>query len=158
MKLLTFRKRGGKITRVGTMSAGGEEVDLTSAYASYLFDRGDPHPVQFANAYIPTDMIGFILGGETSLKAAGIALAHAEAKKQEGNPLNDIKKDGSKGLTLYDSNSNPRAGLRLLEDGSTGLLFLDVNGNTRAGLNLLKDGSPSLSFLDDKGNPVWSAP
>jgi len=87
MKLLTFRKRGGKITRVGTMSAEGEVVDLTSAYASYLFDRRDPHPVQFANAYIPPDMIGFILGGESSLKAAGTALAHAEAKRQKGNPL-----------------------------------------------------------------------
>jgi 2-keto-4-pentenoate hydratase/2-oxohepta-3-ene-1,7-dioic acid hydratase in catechol pathway len=32
-------------------------------------------------------MIGFIHGGEISLKAAGTALAHAEAKKQKGNPL-----------------------------------------------------------------------
>jgi acylpyruvate hydrolase len=87
MRLLTFRKRGERITKVGAMSAGGEVVDLNAAYASYLFEKGDPHPQQFANAYIPTDMIEFIFGGKTSLKAAGIGIAYAEEKKRTGEPL-----------------------------------------------------------------------
>jgi hypothetical protein len=61
MKLLTFRKRGERITMVGAMSAGGEVVNLTAAYASSLCEKGNPHPLQFADAYIPMDMIEFRL-------------------------------------------------------------------------------------------------
>ena len=74
MKLLTFRKRGERITRVGTLSSGREIVDLNTAYASYLLEKGEPQPTRIADAYIPTDMIEFILGGKASSKAAEAAL------------------------------------------------------------------------------------
>ncbi len=87
MKLLTFRKRGEKTTRTGGVSAHGEIVDLTSAYASYLYERGETNPIPFANAYIPMDMIEFIKGGQTSLKAAETAIAYTAEKRDKGSPL-----------------------------------------------------------------------
>ncbi len=50
MKLLSFRKRGERTIRVGGLNWQGGIVDLTSAYASCLFERGEPNPIQFANA------------------------------------------------------------------------------------------------------------
>jgi len=87
MKLLTFRKRGERIARVGTLSSGREIVDLNAAYASYLLEKGEPEPTRTADAHIPTDMTEFILGGKASSKAAEAALVHVEEKKYEGGPL-----------------------------------------------------------------------
>lgn len=87
MKLLTFRRHGERTTRIGGVSGGGDVVDLTSAYASYLFERRDPNPIQFAHAYIPMDMVEFINGGQTSLKAAETAIQYIEKKKGKKSPL-----------------------------------------------------------------------
>lgn len=66
MKLLTFRKRGERTIRIGGLSVRGGIVDLTSAYASYLFKRKEPNPIPFANAYIPMDTIEFLKGSWVS--------------------------------------------------------------------------------------------
>lgn len=78
MKLLSFRKHGERTIRIGGLSVRGGIVDLTSAYASYLLKRGEPNPIPFAHASIPLDMIEFIKGSQTSLKAAEIAIAYVE--------------------------------------------------------------------------------
>jgi len=59
-------------------------VDLNATYASYLYEKGEPNPIQFAHAYIPMDMIEFINGDQTSLKAAETAIAYVEGKKDKG--------------------------------------------------------------------------
>ena len=86
MKLLTFRKNGERTVRVGGMSEAGDVVDLTSSYAAYLYERDEPKPIQLAHAFIPSNMIEFINGRLTSLKAAQTAIAYAEEKSQKAIP------------------------------------------------------------------------
>jgi acylpyruvate hydrolase len=90
MKLLTFRRRGERTTRIGGMSVRGQVVDLNSAYASYLFERGKPNATNFASAYIPTNMVEFIEGGEASLEAAKTAIAYV-GDRSEAVGLNSEK-------------------------------------------------------------------
>jgi acylpyruvate hydrolase len=93
MKLLTFRKHGENIARVGCLNAKGRIVDLALAYASFLREMGKPNPLQLAHESIPVDMIDFINGGEASLKAAEAALAYVEAEENRRNLLKiDSKK------------------------------------------------------------------
>ena len=66
MELLSFRKRGERTIRIGGLSVRGGIVDLTSAYASYLLERGEPNPIPFAHASIPLDMIEFLKGSWVS--------------------------------------------------------------------------------------------
>jgi hypothetical protein len=84
MKLLTFRRRGENIPRIGALNRQGEIVDLHAAYASYLHERGESHPTQRATSQIPMEMIEFIQGDRASLKAAEIAITYAEARKKKG--------------------------------------------------------------------------
>jgi acylpyruvate hydrolase len=87
MKLLTFRRRGELTARVGAMSGRGEVIDLTSAYASYLHEKGEPDPIGSAQASIPMDMVEFIRGGQASLRSAATAITYAEEKGAKGTPL-----------------------------------------------------------------------
>lgn len=80
MKLLTFKRRGERRARVGGVTASGGVVDLNSAYASYLFEKGKPHPDSFARALVPEEMIEFIEGGQTSIEAAETAMAYVDGK------------------------------------------------------------------------------
>ncbi len=86
MKLLTFRKRGARVARVGALSGRGEVIDLAAAYASYLHEKEEPHAIELAQALIPTDMAEFIGGGLASLRPASDALAYAERRRGEGAP------------------------------------------------------------------------
>jgi acylpyruvate hydrolase len=86
MKLLTFRKHGERSARIGGVSKKEKIVELASAYASYLFEQGEPNPTLLAEAYIPMDMIEFIEGGQASFKAAQAALEYVEDKKHQGDP------------------------------------------------------------------------
>jgi len=87
MKLLTFRKRGQRTVRLGAVGAGGNMVDLAAAYASCLYEKGEPSPVQLSHAYLPWDMVELIGGGAASRTAAQTALAYAEGKSQKGDAL-----------------------------------------------------------------------
>jgi acylpyruvate hydrolase len=86
MKLLTFRKRGALMARVGALNVRGEVVDLTAAYASYLHEKGASNPVGLAQTLIPADMVEFIGGGQASLESASAAIAHVEERRGNGTP------------------------------------------------------------------------
>ena len=75
MKLVTFRVHTEE--RVGAL-AGDVVVDLNSAYAVKLKEGGVSSPRRRADALIPGCMIGFLEGGDESMKAAEEALAYAE--------------------------------------------------------------------------------
>jgi len=75
MKLVTFRVHTED--RVGALK-GDQVVDLNSAYALKLREDGASSPRRRADALIPGCMIGFLEGGDESMRAAGEALAYAE--------------------------------------------------------------------------------
>lgn len=87
MRLLTFRKRGALMAKVGAMSIRGEVIDLTAAYASYLHEKGESNPMGLAQTLIPTDMVEFIGGGQASLESASAAITHVEEKRGKGTPV-----------------------------------------------------------------------
>ncbi len=86
MKLLTFRRRGARVARVGALNDRGEVVDLAAAYASYLQERGELKAMELAQTLIPTGMAEFIGGGQASLKFASDAVAYAGKTMGEGTP------------------------------------------------------------------------
>ena len=69
---------------------GDKVVDLNSAYALKLKEKGALNPRRKADALIPNCMIGFLEGGEESKKAAEEALAYAE-KNPEAVGLDEEK-------------------------------------------------------------------
>jgi hypothetical protein len=66
MKLLTFRKRGALLIRVGALSISGEVIDLTAAYTPHLHKKSESNSTGLAQTLIPVDM-EFIGGGRASL-------------------------------------------------------------------------------------------
>ncbi len=86
MKLLTFRRRGARVARVGALNDRGEVVDLAAAYASYLHEKGEPKAIPLAQALIPTDMAEFIGGGQASLRSASDAVAYVGKGMGKGTP------------------------------------------------------------------------
>lgn len=84
MKLATYFDQGQE--RIGTVESTGRLVDLHRAYASYLREvESSPSAEQLASAVLGRDMVEFLKRGETALKAARKALAHAE-----NNPGNEF--------------------------------------------------------------------
>ncbi|MCW4048903.1 MAG: fumarylacetoacetate hydrolase family protein [Candidatus Bathyarchaeota archaeon] len=75
MKLVTFKVHTE--SRVGALM-GDKVVDLNSAYALIHKEKGKGVAKRHADALIPGCMIGFLEGGEESMKAAREALAYAE--------------------------------------------------------------------------------
>jgi acylpyruvate hydrolase len=75
LKLVTFKVHTEQ--RVGAL-LGDKVVDLNSAYALKLKEKGTLNPRRKADAAIPNCMIGFLEGGEESMKAAKEALAYAK--------------------------------------------------------------------------------
>lgn len=76
MKLVTFRVHTEE--RVGALT-GDRVVDLNSAYALKLLEKRSREAARrHADAAIPTCMVGFLEGGEDSMKAAKEALKYAE--------------------------------------------------------------------------------
>lgn len=78
MKLATFKVHTEE--RIGAL-LGKEVVDLNSAYALMKKDKGKGVARRLADAIIPQTMIGFLEGGEESIKAAEEALRFAESHK-----------------------------------------------------------------------------
>jgi acylpyruvate hydrolase len=79
LKLVTFKVHTEE--RVGALKEG-KVVDLNSSYALMLKEKGELSPRRKANALIPQCMIGFLEGGEESLKAAEKALEYAKANPE----------------------------------------------------------------------------
>ncbi|HUY20201.1 MAG TPA: fumarylacetoacetate hydrolase family protein [Candidatus Binataceae bacterium] len=69
MKIVVF----GPEKRTGALRDGAI-VDLSYAYASYLRDRGERHPITMAAALVPPDLARFIEGGPRVLEYAQTAL------------------------------------------------------------------------------------
>ena len=75
MKLVTFKVHTEE--RIGAL-LGDKVVDLNSAYALMLKEKGKLSPRRKADALLPQCMIGFLEGGDESMEAARKALAYAE--------------------------------------------------------------------------------
>jgi 2-keto-4-pentenoate hydratase/2-oxohepta-3-ene-1,7-dioic acid hydratase in catechol pathway len=58
-------------------------VDLCGAYSKYLFEKnGEPHPMQMAEALVPSDLARFIEGGSRTLEQAEVALDYLFGQAQ----------------------------------------------------------------------------
>src|SRR5262245_59499526 len=90
MKLVTFEVPTplGPFRRLGALleddlSPDAPIADLTSAYAAYLRESGEPRASEAAAALLPPDMLGYLEGGEPARERARQALefvrAHATA-------------------------------------------------------------------------------
>lgn len=67
MKLVTFTHNS--FTRIGAVEAD-QVVDLNAAFKAKLEAEGKLRADKIADAYIPTDMVGFLQGGKESFKFA----------------------------------------------------------------------------------------
>ncbi|HEX3537564.1 MAG TPA: fumarylacetoacetate hydrolase family protein [Stellaceae bacterium] len=70
MKIVVF----GPQRRTGALR-DGMVVDLCGAYAKYIFEKkGEAHPMQLAEALVPSDLARFIEGGSRTLEETEAAL------------------------------------------------------------------------------------
>lgn len=80
MKLVTYRIAG--TTRIGCIQ-DDQVIDLHDAYRAQLEAEGFIRAKQIAEAFIPTDMVGFLQGGKHSMElakqAVDYALQHADS-------------------------------------------------------------------------------
>lgn len=74
VKLITFTEQG--VTRIGAIE-DGKVIDLHAAFEKKLESEGKLRFKQIAEAYVPTDMNGFLQGGKESLDYAKEAVAFA---------------------------------------------------------------------------------
>ncbi|MBM7714294.1 acylpyruvate hydrolase [Bacillus thermophilus] len=74
MKLVTFTHNG--FTRIGAVE-GEQVIDLNAAFQAKLQAEGKIRAEKIAEAYIPTDMEGFLQGGEESLAFAKESVQYA---------------------------------------------------------------------------------
>ena len=78
MKVVVF----GPQRRTGALR-DGMVVDLCGAYAKYAFEKnGEAHPVQLAEALVPSDLARFIEGGSRTLEQAEAALDYLFGQAQ----------------------------------------------------------------------------
>jgi acylpyruvate hydrolase len=78
MKIVVF----GPARRTGALR-DGMVVDLCGAYSKYLFEKnGEPHPMQMAEALVPSDLARFIEGGSRTLEQAEVALDYLFGQAQ----------------------------------------------------------------------------
>lgn len=85
MKLITFTQAGN--TRIGTLE-DGKVIDLNASFISKLEAEGNYRANQIAEAYVPTDMRGFLEGGHKSLEYAKEAIQFAlENSEYKGTQL-----------------------------------------------------------------------
>jgi 2-keto-4-pentenoate hydratase/2-oxohepta-3-ene-1,7-dioic acid hydratase in catechol pathway len=77
MRLCTFEVRTvlGAFQRLGAVVPAGV-IDLSASCAWHLHAKGDPQPYRLARAIVPSDMLGFLQGGATSMTFAKTAVEH----------------------------------------------------------------------------------
>ncbi|MED1951807.1 fumarylacetoacetate hydrolase family protein [Brevibacillus centrosporus] len=93
MKLVSFTYQGN--TRIGCIQ-DEHVIDLNYAYQAMLEAEGVIRSKQVAEAYIPSDMVGFLQGGEQSRELAIRAIAFAKEnngifKQKVMHNLSDVK-------------------------------------------------------------------
>src|SRR6266480_3186995 len=81
MRLVTYRREGQ--CRTGAQ-LDEQVIDLNRAHRAALQHTGDEDELAVADARVPTDMIGLLRGGDTSLRAIQQAVAFARSRL-EGN-------------------------------------------------------------------------
>src|SRR6266849_3278287 len=81
MRLVTYQREGQ--ARTGAQ-LDEQVVDLNRAYHAALQHAGNDDELAVADARVPTDMIGLLRGGDTSLRAAQQAVAFVRSQL-EGN-------------------------------------------------------------------------
>ncbi|WP_049996795.1 fumarylacetoacetate hydrolase family protein [Halococcus sediminicola] len=87
MKLATFEVETpfGPERRVG-ISSNGRLIDATTGYACVLDERGEPSPVELADAIAPPEMLAFLERGERAIEAAREVVAFVESAGRERGP------------------------------------------------------------------------
>jgi acylpyruvate hydrolase len=86
MRLITYQREDQ--ARTGAQ-LDEQVVDLNRAYRAVLQHTGDDDELVVADARVPTDMIGLLRGGDTSLRAAQQAVAFARSQLEvSGKTLN----------------------------------------------------------------------
>ncbi len=80
MKLITFSREG--ISRIGAI-VDEKVVDLNLAYQAQLESEGKIRAKQIAEAFVPSDMTGFLQGGKESLELAKKAIDFAFSNQKE---------------------------------------------------------------------------
>ncbi len=87
MRLVTYHFEGQ--SRAGAQ-LDEQVVDLNRAYHAALQHTGNEDELAVADARVPIDMIGLLKGGDTSLRAAGQAIAFARSQLTgNGKTLNE---------------------------------------------------------------------
>jgi len=97
MRLVTFEVSTpiGGIRRLGAMTAKGI-VDLNFACACQLKKAGQAQPYRLADAFVPSDMLGFLQGEKTSMLRAQEALGALKDDLESGKIS-----DGENGERLF---------------------------------------------------------
>ena len=80
MRLVTYQHEGQ--SRSGVL-LDEQVVDLNRAYRAMLQPAGNEDELAVADARVPTDMIGLLRGGESSLKAAQEATTFVRNRLEE---------------------------------------------------------------------------
>jgi 2-keto-4-pentenoate hydratase/2-oxohepta-3-ene-1,7-dioic acid hydratase in catechol pathway len=97
MKLCTFVYKN--LEYVGLLAGEDIVADITTAYAAYLYDRGEANAYPLANVLAPPSMLRIIEGGQSSLNAMREAASFLTGKPDLTGPrgekiyysLNEIK-------------------------------------------------------------------
>jgi 2-keto-4-pentenoate hydratase/2-oxohepta-3-ene-1,7-dioic acid hydratase in catechol pathway len=86
MRLCTFeiKTQLGKHWRLGAVIEQGI-VDLNSACAWHLHNKGEAQPYKLASVLVPSDMLSFLQGEVTSMTFAQATLDHFQQELQSGN-------------------------------------------------------------------------
>jgi len=75
MKLITFTTAG--FSRIGAIVDGEKVIDLNYAYQAKLQSEGQYRYEAIAEAYVPSEMVGFLEGGKESMEIAKVAIDYA---------------------------------------------------------------------------------
>jgi acylpyruvate hydrolase len=86
MRLITYQHEGQ--SRIGAL-LDEQIIDLNRAYQTSLYHSNNIDELTVADARVPAEMIGFLRGGDTSLRAAQQALAFVRRQLEvDSNALN----------------------------------------------------------------------
>ncbi|MEW9670922.1 fumarylacetoacetate hydrolase family protein [Ammoniphilus sp. 3BR4] len=80
MKLVSFSYEGN--TRIGTIVEDERVIDLNYAYLAQLEAEGQIRAKQIAEAFVPSDMVEFLQGGDQSLELAKNAVQFIKENPQ----------------------------------------------------------------------------
>ena len=95
MKLISFRiaTHFGQEVRIGALDGNEAVIDLQSAYRRSLVERGltEAAAARVSAAVIPSDMVGFMEGGDHALDAAREAMSWAASNGEGTLPLSEAR-------------------------------------------------------------------